>query len=657
MSWTKFLLLLFSLLFFSFAKAQQQQQSQADKIRIDSIFTAISNMKEDTVTVNYIDSVYNEYLWQFDLPEAYNKLKYAVKLASSLHYNRGELNAYNDMANYCIRAGNVDFSNENRLHALAVAERMNDSLRIAGLWVGLGLGQHTAGNPDSSLVYYFKAKPYLEKSGSKDRISRLYAFLAWSYQELHQDSIALDYALRALTIRKEIKFQDGIYASLGSVRSIYLSMHNYEKALEYSREAFDYRVKDGTDQGIALGYMGLGEVQEKMNEVDSALMNYNKALALILKVNNKIVLEDIYKHLSSALDLKGDSIAAYRYYRLHINLKDSLDKAELSVKQARTKEIYDLESKNAELELKEKDINLQRKSLWGLALILSISCVLGIIIFMNYRQKKKLAVDLSVQKKVVEEKNLDITNSIVYAKRIQQAILPSLAEIKKALPDSFVLYHPKDIVSGDFFWFTETADSHYIAAVDCTGHGVPGALMSMIGFNFLSQIVNEMRIADTAEILNTLHRKILLALNKDFSTHEVKDGMDIALLRIYKGKNEIEFSGAVRPLYIIENGNLNLIKGDIYSIGGIKDVDGESFSSHRISVSKGASLYLFSDGFADQFGGPFGKKFKYKALKELFISIHQLPMEEQKQKMNEAFEKWKGNLEQVDDVMIIGVKM
>ncbi|HEU4719566.1 MAG TPA: SpoIIE family protein phosphatase, partial [Bacteroidia bacterium] len=205
---------------------------------------------------------------------------------------------------------------------------------------------------------------------------------------------------------------------------------------------------------------------------------------------------------------------------------------------------------------------------------------------------------------------------------------------------------------------------------DCTGHGVPGALMSMIGFNFLGQIVNEMHIRKTSAILDELHRKILFALNRNLASGDVKDGMDIALLRIFKGSRKIEFSGAVRPLYIVNAGKLNIIDGDIYSIGGIKDPEKESFSCHEMEVESGSMLYLFSDGYADQFGmsseergkvsaktgTPAGKKFKYRRLRELLSAVSGKPADEQQRLISETFLAWKGNLEQVDDILVIGIR-
>jgi serine phosphatase RsbU (regulator of sigma subunit)/tetratricopeptide (TPR) repeat protein len=644
-------------LFFLFSFSKINAQSRSDKYIIDSVFSTFNAMKEDTGKVNYFLNAYDSTIWQFNLPEAYNKLKYVAKLSIKLDYDSGLYRAYHTMAGYCSRTNNGEFAIENRMKALAIAERMNDSTKIISQWSGIGLAYQNMGKADSGLVYFFRAKPFTDRVGNRDKMARLNLFIGWSYQTLGNNKEALRYLQKSLKLRKEIKYIEGIFSSLGSIRSSYIALHDYDSAMIICREECALYIKTQGENSAAPCYNYMGEIYELMGKRDSALGCYKKSLSIFTAENNRQGLSSVYKNLASVLQAKGDSLLAFRYYKMHIALRDSLAEVESRITKARMKEIYDLESKNAEIDMKEKDIEAQKKSLIGLGLILGISCILGIIIFLGYRQKKRIALDLSIQKKVVEEKNLDITNSIVYAKRIQQAILPSIPQIKKALPDSFVLYQPKDIVSGDFFWFTETAESYYLAAVDCTGHGVPGALMSMIGYNFLSQIVNEMKTEGTATILNLLHKKILSALNKDLTTREVKDGMDIALLRIFRNKNEIEFSGAVRPLYIVENGILNLIKGDIYSIGGIKDADGESFTSHTIHVSKGTSIYLFSDGFADQFGGPHGKKFKYKNLKEFFVSNWNLPMEEQKNKLDETFRNWKGDLEQVDDVMVIGVKI
>jgi serine phosphatase RsbU (regulator of sigma subunit) len=283
-------------------------------------------------------------------------------------------------------------------------------------------------------------------------------------------------------------------------------------------------------------------------------------------------------------------------------------------------------------------------------------------------QVQERTAEIVEQKHLIEEKNKDITDSIYYAKTIQEAILPA-KEIKyRIFPDAFVLFKPKDIVSGDFYWFTEKNGKKIIAACDCTGHGVPGALMSMIGNNILNQIVNERGITAPDEILNILHKEIHKALKQE-DEKNAKDGMDIALVT-FNSETEIEFAGAQRPLWIVksvnekgdiaqtQNNNSSLvldgIKGDKFSIGGSQAEEDRKFTNHKLSLTKGSRLYIFSDGYADQFSGS-NKKLMTKKFKEILLSIQGKEMPDQEKFLDNFIENWKGNFEQTDDILVIGI--
>ncbi len=324
-------------------------------------------------------------------------------------------------------------------------------------------------------------------------------------------------------------------------------------------------------------------------------------------------------------------------------------------------------------------------------------------------QVKERTSEIVEQKKVIEKKNKDITDSISYAKTIQEAILPSKELKYKLFPDSFILFKPKDIVSGDFYWYTEvegrtesgerrkSPDSRLkiIAACDCTGHGVPGALMSMIGNNILNQIVNEKGITSPADILNYLHKEIRKTLNQE-EQNETKDGMDIAIVT-FNSETEIEFAGAQRPLWVVRslesgegrtenterekkeknsslsieqttaegahpstlrspNSQLTQIKGDKFAIGGLQDEAERKFTNHKISVSKGDCIYISTDGFADQFSD-IDNKLMTSRFKELLISIQEKSMPEQEMFLADFIEKWRGNREQIDDILVIGIRI
>jgi serine phosphatase RsbU (regulator of sigma subunit) len=254
---------------------------------------------------------------------------------------------------------------------------------------------------------------------------------------------------------------------------------------------------------------------------------------------------------------------------------------------------------------------------------------------------------------MVEEHQKEIIDSITYAKRLQRAILPSDEEIKKQLPDNFIYYHPKDIVAGDFYWMEHLDNITFIAAADSTGHGVPGAMVSVVCSNALNRAVKEFGLRDTGKILDKTRELVLETFAK--SGEEIKDGMDISILAIDASKQQISWSGANNPLLYISNNELKEIKADKQPIG--KTDNPKPFTTHIVALQKGDIVYLMTDGYPDQFGGEKGKKFKYKQLEDLLLASSTKSLTEQKQILSKSFDDWKGNLEQVDDVTIIGIRV
>lgn len=269
---------------------------------------------------------------------------------------------------------------------------------------------------------------------------------------------------------------------------------------------------------------------------------------------------------------------------------------------------------------------------------------------------------LATQKDIIEEKNKDITDSINYAKKIQEAILPHFELKEKLFPESFILFQPRDIVSGDFYWFNEKNGKKIIAAVDCTGHGVPGAFMSMIGNAFLNQIVNEKGITEPARILNELRELIIAALKQKGTSGENQDGMDISLIAFDEKTGLAEFAGANNPLWMIKRQlneslpEITEIKGDKQPIG-IYSGNAKPFTNNIVPIEKGDTIYIFTDGYADQMGGTTGKKYKYKTFKELILSIYKLPMKEQERLTRQNINEWKGLFDQTDDILVIGIRV
>jgi ligand-binding sensor domain-containing protein/serine phosphatase RsbU (regulator of sigma subunit) len=309
------------------------------------------------------------------------------------------------------------------------------------------------------------------------------------------------------------------------------------------------------------------------------------------------------------------------------------------------------------------------KTWWFYLIVISV-IVGGLFTYIKLRERKLLQEKKILEDKVnertaevveknkeLDEINKDITASIRYAKRIQDAILPPNDFVKQHLPNTFVLFKPKDIVSGDFYWMEENKDSVIFAAVDCTGHGVPGAFMSIVGHNLLDRVVGEQKVFQPAKILDELNKSISDTLRQtDLEDNTVKDGMDIALCSFNKKKGLLEYAGAYNPLWIIRNNELIEVKANKFPIGNSKSSENNKFTNHEIPLEKGDTVYIFSDGYSDQFGGPGGKKFKSSAFKQLLITNQHLSMQEQRELLNSTIENWRGQNEQVDDILVIGTR-
>ncbi|KPK86892.1 MAG: hypothetical protein AMS27_04055 [Bacteroides sp. SM23_62_1] len=263
-------------------------------------------------------------------------------------------------------------------------------------------------------------------------------------------------------------------------------------------------------------------------------------------------------------------------------------------------------------------------------------------------------VEISEQKNVIETKNRDITDSIKYAQRIQNALLPSYEILKESFSDSFILFKPRDIVSGDFYWVKRKNGEVIVVAADCTGHGVPGSFMSMLGISFLNEIVDKNNITEPGEILNHLRELVITSLKQRHADSETRDGMDIAICKINYEQNKLWFAGANNPLWFIRCGELKEQRADRMPIAIYDEMN--EFNTHTINLQKGDAIYMFSDGYADQFGGPAGKKFKYKPFQELLVSLQEKNMEEQKVILNGKIEEWRGDFEQIDDIIVVGMK-
>ncbi len=570
-----------------------------------------------------------------------------------------------------------------------------------------GVAYVNLGEYKKSAEEYFKGLKEAEKQKNKKEVAAIYSNLGVNFWYQKDYKNALKYHLLSLEFRKVLGNQKDISKSYNNLGMIEVEMTNYKEAVEYYKLSLQIKDSLGDVIGIANVNNNLGIVYERQNKLNEAKRAYEKSLKIfkeqedkrgeLVSLNNLATIHKNQGNNASAIELakkaleisielddKEDMKTAYEilavssynlgsyklsheYLEKYISINDSLV-AENNFKSVQELEKkYNTEKQKQEIKLLQKnslikDIEIkqaetQRKNLLliiGLAII-----IISLSIFAFYKIRKQ-NYRLTENKQYIELKNAqlelqkkEIIDSINYAKRIQDAMLKEEDHISMHLPPHFILFKPKDIVSGDFYWALEKDGFLYLAAADCTGHGVPGAFLTLLGTSFLNEINAVDKNHTPAEILNQLRDKIVKELSNQGKT---RDGMDISLIRIHLKTFETIWAGAYNPLWIIKNdGTFVEIKADKQPVGYSEM--STDFKDNSFTLSKGDHIFLFTDGYADQFGGHSGKKFKYRQLKDCLYDIKDLSPSEQKKKLNQSFEDWQGNLEQVDDVLIIGIKI
>lgn len=583
----------------------------------------------------------------------------------NLNEERSEYKTYTYLANTYEKKGEYDKAVEYSLKSLAGSEKIQDSLTAASAYTILGVLQFRRGDADKAMQYYNKAIRIFKNAGKHLSVANIYNNIGALWAEKNDFNKALLSFQAAEQINSEQQNKAELWSNYTNQGLMYEKLQQLERARELHSKSIQLCRDIQNNQGIATGYLNLASVEAQTNPVKAKVF-LDSAIAVARLVNNKALFYSIYFAFSEVARMTDDHRNAYAYYRQYTAYKDSILNEEKQEKIEQLQAIYETEKKDKQIELlnksKEiKDHELKQQKLvnygvaGGLALMLSFSAVLGFA----YREKKKannklVTANTLIEEKsrIVEEKNKDITDSISYAKKIQEAILPS-EELFHSFADHFILYGPRDIVSGDFYFAAKVNGETILAAADCTGHGVPGAFMSLIGNELLHKAI-EKKINDPSEILAEINNGIRKALKQGEGSTAPKDGMDISVCVFDQDLKQVRIASAHRPVYHVRNGELTEIKPDKLSIG---QFDGEkaAFTNSYVNLEKGDWIYLSSDGFADQFGGPKGKKFLSKNLRSLISAGYTEDGSTQKNLLAKAFVNWKGNAEQVDDVMLIGI--
>lgn len=634
----------------------------------------------------------------------------SLAILEELKKERGIAHVLDNRAKAYKSIGEFDKALKDLDRAYRINEKLKDKVAQIGVLIDIGNMHYMKGSYETSVGYYLKAMKYAEDTKDLESQAMATNNIGNVYFGMSKFDKAVEFYERAYKTYKKLGNEKKAALTLDNIGLIYLNQEKYDIALLYQVNAlamveklddkrllaevlmnigitnnglkrydnahryFNRSVKIYNEMdskpGLSICYINIGDTYRSEKKYKEAIAILEEGMKIAEEMGAKSNLKETARSLSEVYEDMGRNDKALEYYKVFTALKDSIFTLESANQVNELSAKYETEKKQKEIELlkKDKDLNdvkLKNQRTATLSLIAGIVLILLVLGLMIYRYKEKQKANvvleekntaINEQKELITEKNKEITDSINYARRIQDAMLPSHKILNEYFKENFVFYKPKDIISGDFYWATRKGDMVFIAAADCTGHGVPGALMSMIGISFLRQVINEMNITDPAQVLNRIHEMVLSALNEDVSVRGSKDGMDMALLMVDIGKRKAAFAGSVRPLYIMDKSGLRIIKGDRYSIGGIKTME-ESFTTVNIDLSSSTSFYMFSDGFADQFSEHSGKKFMVKALQNLLSEITVLPMEEQHRKISQVFNDWKGKLEQTDDVLLMGLKV
>lgn len=626
----------------------------AQNNQLDSLLKVekfITNDTNKVITLNMIASIYldNNY------PKALNYASKAYKLAEKINFEPGRIDALMHQCYANDYMGRYAIAQQQNFQLLSIFEKREDSVNMNNCYNNIGIIHYYLQNYDESIQFTQKALNYYLKHDEKIDIATCYNNIANAYSDMGNNDTALVFYMKALEIYKELNDLGGQSLINGNVGEVHAVLNEFEEAYTSYIKALQQAEKINDKWQQANMYSCLGSLLTNQAKHNDALSFLNQGLKIYEELNANPEMIDLYEIQSIAFEQQGDLMQANYCLKKANELRDDIFNKENASSVAEMNALYETKEKEAEL-LKQQEQAKYEASQKQMIIVGSTIgfLLLVIIVVISVRgniTKKKVNETLAHQKQQIEMKNRDITDSIQYAKRIQSAILPTENLIEKTLPQSFVLYLPKDIVAGDFYWLEQNKNSTLFAAADCTGHGVPGAMVSVVCNNALNRSVREFQLKEPASILNKTRDIVIETFEK--SETNIKDGMDIALCRLEA--NQLQYAGANNPLWIIRNNELIEIKGDKQPIG--KYMNKQPFTNHVIELEHGDTIFLLTDGYPDQFGGEKGKKYKYRQLKEKLVSIVNLPLKEQKENLLAEFNNWKGELEQIDDVCIIGIRI
>ncbi|EAY29159.1 tetratricopeptide repeat protein [Microscilla marina] len=680
-------------------------RSLNDKISVSALYNNIGNVYE--AKGNY--------------PKALDYYFKSVKIDEELDNKMGVAYGYGNIGIIYDEQGNYSQALKHYLKSLKILQEIGNKSGEAIIYNNVGDIHRNQNNYAKALDYYFKSLEIKKEIKNERGMAYSYNNIGVVYQEQKKYDKALEYLQLALDIRKKNKNQSGIANSYINLGKVWLEQRQYAKAKEYLTQALTTHKKLGEKAWTAQAYVELGRVNYHQQDYLEALKNLKSGVNMAKQKGSLVFVKEGAELMAKVYAATSDFANAYQSYQLFKQMSDSLFNETNTKKLTRMEAEFGFEKQTDSLRFvqdkekailntrlenekakREKEVlkkRLYRNLGWFAVIVLVAITLFTMFIFRSRQRQKQLNAKLTKQKddlerqrkelmllnQEVQESNAeisaaneeinainetlqdtletvqiqrdDIMSSISYAQRIQEAILPFEERMQKVFPEHFVLYKPRDIVSGDFYWCEEVEHLQILIVGDCTGHGVPGAFMTMLGSQALSNIVVQRKITKPDEILNALNETLpYLLKTKDT---QINDGMDIVVSVLDRQKQQLYFAGAKNSLVLVQNGELTEIRGDIY---GINTESGSSkavvkYTAHTIDISVPTVFYMYSDGYQDQFGGKEGKKMMKRRLRERLIGLAAKPVNEQKRLLEIMLQEWMLGYPQTDDILVVGVKL
>lgn len=585
-----------------------------------------------------------------DYTRALDYIQKSILIRQQINDKRGLANAF--LSQYKILYVMKEWQRAlgSEFKSLALCSEIKDEQCVSGRYTNIGALYLRLGEYEKALDYHFKALAISRRIGIRDREALVLNNIAKTYLELHREASALLYIDSSLAIRREINDPEGVSDSYLTLAHVYYQTGAYAQSIATAQKCLAEKIQQPGSETSLQAYQLLSNSYVKLNDYKNAFLNYSRYIAVRDRIYN-------------------------------IETSKELTKKQLNFEFSQQQQMQRLRQEKKDV-LAAEQLRRQQYIRNGLLIGFVLIALILFLLFRAFNQKKesneklrlvnmtlqqqrdRLEVQntqIEYQHRLIGIKNKEITDSIFYAKNIQTSLLPSKTDFEKYFDDSFILFKPKDIISGDFYWISEKEGRIILVTADCTGHGVPGGFMSMLGISLLNEIINEYALTEPALVMSKLRKKVITSLRQKGISGEHQDGMDLTLMVIDKKNSGMVYSTANHTFYLLrknDKGNYELkqYRGDKQPVG----IYGEKlrpFSQAAVELQKGDLIYTFSDGYADQFGGLQGKKFKYRQLQQVLLQIAHLPMAEQQQMLDKILLSWQGNMEQVDDIVVIGIKI